>query len=119
MMADPMNQTSIATTASTPEADMNGSMEEPRCSPVEDDQQMAAIEHFHNSDVLCGRGVTTNRHPGNARFRALVGANKVIIIAFPSASVFLRVRRSRRSETSVVFFGGAPVMYSLVHQTVF
>jgi hypothetical protein len=31
----------------------------------------------HHQDVLCGRGVTTNRHPGNESFRSLVGLNKV------------------------------------------
>ena len=28
-------------------------------------------------DVLLGRGVTTNRHPGNEKFRSLVSVNKV------------------------------------------
>jgi hypothetical protein len=28
-------------------------------------------------DVLCGRGVATNRHPGNESFRSLVSVNKV------------------------------------------
>ena len=30
-----------------------------------------------NLDVLCGRGVATNRHIGNENFRALVKCNKV------------------------------------------
>jgi hypothetical protein len=42
-----------------------------------DEQKMINIEHPHHHDVLLGRGVTTNRHPGNASFRALVGLNKV------------------------------------------
>ena len=29
------------------------------------------------TQVLCGRGVTTNRHPGNESFRSLVSLNKV------------------------------------------
>lgn len=76
-MAASNNEAFAATTDSTPAADMNLSMEDPRSSPAEDDQPMAAIEQNHNNDVLCGRGVTTNRHPGNERFRALVSANKV------------------------------------------
>jgi len=33
----------------------------------------------HPNDVLCGRGYTTNRHPGNERFRSLIGGlNKVV-----------------------------------------
>mmetsp|Transcript_33990 Transcript_33990/g.73711 ORF Transcript_33990/g.73711 Transcript_33990/m.73711 type:complete len:762 (+) Transcript_33990:115-2400(+) len=60
---------------------MNLSMEDPPSSPAEDDQPMAAIEQNHNNDVLCGRGVTTNRHPGNERFRALVGANKELYVS--------------------------------------
>ena len=39
--------------------------------------EYANIEHTRKNDVLCGRGVTTNRHPGNEKFRALVHANKV------------------------------------------
>lgn len=42
-----------------------------------DEQKMQDIETPHHHDVLCGRGVTTNRHPGNTSFRALVGLNKV------------------------------------------
>jgi len=38
------------------------------------------IEKPHNNDVLCGRGVTTNRHPGNEKFRALVGLNKELYV---------------------------------------
>lgn len=43
----------------------------------DDLQEYANIEHTRKNDVLCGRGVTTNRHPGNEKFRALVHANKV------------------------------------------
>lgn len=39
--------------------------------------EYANIEHTRKNDVLCGRGVTTNRHPGNEKFRALVHGNKV------------------------------------------
>lgn len=31
----------------------------------------------HENDVLFGRGVTTNKWPGNEQFRSLVGLNKV------------------------------------------
>lgn len=39
----------------------------------------------HNNDVLCGRGVTTNRHPGNEKFRSLVGLNKVLYSRIPNS----------------------------------
>lgn len=42
-----------------------------------EEQQLHGIKEPHNNDVLCGRGVTTNRFPGNCSFRALVGVNKV------------------------------------------
>ena len=42
-----------------------------------DEQKMFDIVKPHHQDVLCGRGVTTNRHPGNESFRSLVGLNKV------------------------------------------
>ena len=42
-----------------------------------DEQKMVDVEKPHHNDVLCGRGVTTNRHPGNESFRSLVGLNKV------------------------------------------
>ena len=42
-----------------------------------DEQKMVGVEKPHHNDVLCGRGVTTNRHPGNESFRSLVGLNKV------------------------------------------
>ena len=45
-----------------------------------DEQKMVDIEKPHHNDVLCGRGVTTNRHPGNESFRSLVGLNKVRIL---------------------------------------
>ena len=44
---------------------------------IVDEQKMVDIEKPHHNDVLCGRGVTTNRHPGNESFRSLVGLNKV------------------------------------------
>lgn len=44
---------------------------------LDDEQKMEDIEQPHHHDVLCGRGVTTNRHPGNESFRSLVGLNKV------------------------------------------
>jgi hypothetical protein len=35
------------------------------------------IEDPTENDVLSGRGVTTNKHPGNVNFRSLVSLNKV------------------------------------------
>jgi hypothetical protein len=43
----------------------------------EEQQLLYDIEKPHHNDVLCGRGVSTNRHPGNESFRSLVGLNKV------------------------------------------
>jgi hypothetical protein len=40
-------------------------------------QPMTDIKSPHSNDVLCGRGVTTNRHTGNEGFRSLVNCNKV------------------------------------------
>ena len=46
--------------------------------PSSDDvQPMFDIEEPHNNDVLCGRGVTTNKWAGNEQFRSFVGMNKV------------------------------------------
>ena len=42
-----------------------------------EEQQLHGIKEPHSNDVLCGRGVTTNRFPGNCSFRSLVGVNKV------------------------------------------
>ena len=40
-------------------------------------------------DVLSGRGVTTNRHPGNVSYRSLVALNKVgFVIPFLSDLVW-------------------------------
>ena len=47
------------------------------CLLLADEQKMIDIAEPHHHDVLCGRGVTTNRHPGNESFRSLVGLNKV------------------------------------------
>lgn len=44
------------------------------------DTMMVDIEQPHHHDVLCGRGVTTNRHPGNESFRSLVSLNKEIYV---------------------------------------
>lgn len=38
---------------------------------------MVDISKPEACDVLSGRGVSTNRHPGNIRFRSLVALNKV------------------------------------------
>jgi hypothetical protein len=51
-----------------------------------DEQQMTDIFEPHHNDVLCGRGVTTNRHPGNESFRRLVSLNKVRIVGIPDSS---------------------------------
>ena len=45
-----------------------------------EEQPMVDITKPHHHDVLCGRGVTTNRHPGNESFRRLVGLNKVCTV---------------------------------------
>ena len=63
-------------------ASMGQSKGEPRSAPenqllLVDEQKMVDIQKPHHNDVLCGRGVTTNRHPGNESFRSLVGLNKV------------------------------------------
>lgn len=42
---------------------------------------MENILHPTNQDVLCGRGVTTNRHKGNESFRALVNCNKELYVS--------------------------------------
>lgn len=42
-----------------------------------EEQKMVDIKNPHHNDVLSGRGVKTNRHPGNESFRSLVGLNKV------------------------------------------
>jgi len=46
-----------------------------------DEQKMFDIEKPHHNDVLSGRGVTTNRHPGNESFRGLVGLNKELYVS--------------------------------------
>lgn len=48
---------------------------------LDDEQKMEDIEQPHHHDVLCGRGVTTNRHPGNESFRSLVGLNKELYVS--------------------------------------
>lgn len=42
-----------------------------------DEQPLYDIEQPHSNDVLCGRGVTTNKWAGNEQFRSLVAVNKV------------------------------------------
>jgi len=49
--------------------------------PVSEEQKMFDIKQPHHNDVLCGRGVTTNRHPGNESFRALVRVNKEVYVS--------------------------------------
>jgi hypothetical protein len=44
---------------------------------AEKQQPSTDVKDPHNNDVLCGRGVTTNRWIGNEQFRSLVGLNKV------------------------------------------
>jgi hypothetical protein len=59
---------------------MNSDPEEPSLASSEnihEDQLMYDIDNPHHNDVLCGRGVSTNRHSGNESFRSLVGLNKV------------------------------------------
>lgn len=38
---------------------------------------LSSISEPTANDVLSGRGVTTNRHPGNVSYRSLVALNKV------------------------------------------
>jgi hypothetical protein len=60
------------------ELETNDPMEGPSSSLLLSfEQTMVDIEKPHHHDVLCGRGVTTNRHPGNESFRSLVSLNKV------------------------------------------
>jgi hypothetical protein len=60
----------------------NSTMEEtPRSMALHSEAEMEDISNPHHHDVLCGRGVTTNRHPGNESFRSLVSLNKVRIFA--------------------------------------
>ena len=60
-----------------PQQNADGSMGPP---PPPMYQPMEGIQTPHHNDVLCGRGVTTNRHPGNENFRGFVNRNKVCII---------------------------------------
>lgn len=53
-----------------------------------EEQKMFDIVKPHHQDVLCGRGVTTNRHPGNESFRSLVGLNKVRLKRFQIPLIF-------------------------------
>jgi hypothetical protein len=48
---------------------------------------MADIEEPHENDVLCGRGVTINKWPGNESFRRLVGLNKVCLATVRAQSI--------------------------------
>ncbi len=54
-----------------------------------DEERMMGIVEPHHHDVLCGRGVTTNRHPGNESFRSLVGLNKVSYFLFLNSGFHL------------------------------
>ena len=53
-------------------------------------QPLFDVDNPTNNDVLCGRGVTTNRHTGNENFRSLVNCNKVRFRIFPIFSFFSR-----------------------------
>lgn len=55
----------------------DGSMAPPPPPPY---QPMEGIPTPHHNDVLCGRGVTTNRHPGNENFRGFVNRNKALYV---------------------------------------
>jgi len=41
------------------------------------EQPLYDVVQPHSHDVLSGRGVATNRHEGNTKFRSLVALNKV------------------------------------------
>lgn len=45
-----------------------------------DGQPLSGIDQPHTNDVLCGRGVTTNKWAGNEKFRSLVGLNKELYV---------------------------------------
>lgn len=49
--------------------------------PVYHSQPLTGVDTPHDNDVLCGRGVTTNRHPGNESFRSLVNCNKELYVS--------------------------------------
>jgi hypothetical protein len=66
------------------------------------EQQLQNIKEPHSNDVLCGRGVTTNRFPGNCCFRALVGVNKVRIDLKWMRCVYTCVRPFNSSVVLVV-----------------
>ena len=110
----------VVTTAAEPDAvpteapqaiPSSEEMEEMCYENAPDEQPMEGIKEGHNNDVLCGRGVTTNRHPGNERFRALVSANKVGIprrkvgvVTFGLGGVLSCPLRCRGTASSVVGF---------------
>ncbi|CAB9511726.1 Nitrilase family, member 2 [Seminavis robusta] len=52
----------------------------PMVPPAGENTEMVDIEQPHKHDVLCGRGVTTNRFPGNESFRSLVSLNKELYV---------------------------------------
>jgi len=49
--------------------------------PPQLSQPMEGIADPHHNDVLCGRGVTTNRHKGNENFRGFVNRNKALYVS--------------------------------------
>ena len=51
--------------------------EPPATEEKQPPQPLTEIDKPHSNDVLCGRGVTTNKWAGNEQFRSLVGLNKV------------------------------------------
>lgn len=62
------------------ETPANPSQEEQPLSPVtfgDDTPALILTGEPGLHDVLCGRGVTTNRHAGNVQYRSLVALNKV------------------------------------------
>lgn len=64
---------------------------------------LVGIQSFTDLDVLCGRGVTTNRHPGNTKFRSLVGCNKEVYV---SSTKKQKMLISRSIVTAVRGLGG-------------
>ncbi|KAG7338582.1 hypothetical protein IV203_029755 [Nitzschia inconspicua] len=51
------------------------------------------IEHPHSVDVLCGRGGSSNRHPGNIHFRELVAANKKTYVGLTKKQKMMLARQ--------------------------
>ncbi|KAG7367074.1 hypothetical protein IV203_029744 [Nitzschia inconspicua] len=79
IMDDPLTDDLRSNSISSPDGSEKHSSSENRLLLAEE-QKMEDIETPHRNDVLCGRGVTTNRWVGNENFRAIVGLNKEMYV---------------------------------------